>query len=219
MLIQALESIGDNYGIYGFSGYGRENVEFYVIKDIGENFGERIKRRIDKITPLHATRMGSAIRHAITKLENQDSPTKIMFLISDGRPQDRGYSREGVEKEYAVHDTHMALMEGQAEGYYTLLPDRGQGRPRLPQGDVRGYGLRSAGRNLGLAGAAAHALPPAYRLAWRDYLTGSANRRGGFETRPYTFRQITLLCLGYSSRSPLQSACAARSGRYWIPAA
>ena len=111
LLIQALESIGDNYGIYGFSGYGRENVEFYVIKDIEENFSERIKRRIDKITPLHATRMGSAIRHAITKLENQDSPTKIMFLISDGRPQDRGYSREGVEKEYAVHDTHMALLE------------------------------------------------------------------------------------------------------------
>ena len=111
LLINALESIGDTYGIYGFSGYGRENVEFYVIKDIGEVFGEKIKRRIDKITPLHATRMGAAIRHAITKLENQDAHTKIMFLISDGRPQDRGYSREGVEKEYAVHDTHMALVE------------------------------------------------------------------------------------------------------------
>ena len=111
LLINALESIGDTYGIYGFSGYGRENVEFYVIKDIGEVFGEKIKRRIDKIAPLHATRMGAAIRHAITKLENQDAHTKIMFLISDGRPQDRGYSREGVEKEYAVHDTHMALME------------------------------------------------------------------------------------------------------------
>jgi hypothetical protein len=111
LLIQALESIGDTYGIYGFSGYGRENVEFYVIKDIEESFNEKIKRRIDKITPLHATRMGSAIRHAITKLEKQDASTKIMFLISDGRPQDRGYSREGVEKEYAVHDTHMALLE------------------------------------------------------------------------------------------------------------
>lgn len=111
LLIQALESIGDTYGIYGFSGYGRENVEFYVIKDIEENFNDRIKRRIDKITPLHATRMGAAIRHAITKLEDQDAATKILFLISDGRPQDRGYSREGVEKEYAVHDTHMALLE------------------------------------------------------------------------------------------------------------
>ena len=111
LLIQALESIGDIYGIYGFSGYGRENVEFYIIKDIEESFSERIKRRIDKITPLHATRMGAAIRHATTKLENQDASTKILFLISDGRPQDRGYSREGVEKEYAVHDTHMALLE------------------------------------------------------------------------------------------------------------
>ncbi|MCH8296533.1 MAG: VWA domain-containing protein [Chloroflexi bacterium] len=111
LLINALESIGDTYGIYGFSGYGRENVEFYVIKDIDEEFSDKVKRRIDKITPLHATRMGAAIRHAITKLENQDAKTKIMFLISDGRPQDRGYSREGVEKEYAVHDTHMALVE------------------------------------------------------------------------------------------------------------
>ncbi|MEC7747420.1 MAG: VWA domain-containing protein [Chloroflexota bacterium] len=111
LLINALESIGDTYGIYGFSGYGRENVEFYVIKDINEEFSDKVKRRIDKVTPLHATRMGAAIRHAITKLDNQDAKTKIMFLISDGRPQDRGYSREGVEKEYAVHDTHMALVE------------------------------------------------------------------------------------------------------------
>jgi nitric oxide reductase activation protein len=111
LLINALEAIGDTYGIYGFSGYGRENVEFYVIKDINEAFHDRIRRRIDKIAPLHATRMGAAIRHAITKLDNQDASTKIMFLISDGRPQDRGYSREGVEKEYAVHDTHMALLE------------------------------------------------------------------------------------------------------------
>ncbi len=111
LLINALETIGDIYGIYGFSGYGRDNVEFYVIKDIEENLTDRIKRRIDKITPLHATRMGPAIRHATSKLAKQDARTKLLFLISDGRPQDRGYSREGVEKEYAVHDTKMALTE------------------------------------------------------------------------------------------------------------
>ena len=111
LLMQALETIGDTYGIYGFSGYGRENVEFYVIKDISESFQDKTKRRIDKITPMHATRMGPAIRHATSKLEAVDNKTKIIFLISDGRPQDRGYSREGVEKEYAVHDTHMALLE------------------------------------------------------------------------------------------------------------
>ncbi|MBI4233846.1 MAG: hypothetical protein HY686_05335 [Chloroflexi bacterium] len=111
LLIQALETLGDKYGIYGFSGYGRENVEFYTVKDLEETLSEHIKKRIDKIAPLHATRMGPAIRHVTTKLDGVDAKTKVLFLISDGRPQDRGYSREGVEKEYAVHDTHMALIE------------------------------------------------------------------------------------------------------------
>ena len=116
LLINALEAIGDLYGIYGFSGYGRENVEFYTIKDLDENFSDRVKRRIDRIAPLHATRMGPAIRHTTYKLDKQDARTKLMFLISDGRPQDRGYSREGVEKEYAVHDTKMALDEAKNKG-------------------------------------------------------------------------------------------------------
>jgi hypothetical protein len=116
LLIQALETIGDTYGIYGFSGYGRENVEFYVIKDVGEGYSDKVKKRLDKMSPLHATRMGPAIRHAISKLENQDAKTKFLFLISDGRPQDRGYSREGVERDYAVNDTHMALQEARQKG-------------------------------------------------------------------------------------------------------
>ncbi len=115
LLINALEAVGDRYGIYAFSGYGRENVEFYTIKDIEENFSDNIKRRIDRVSPLHATRMGPAIRHAATKLDALDAKTKLLFLISDGRPQDRGYSREGVEKEYAVHDTKMALDEAKAK--------------------------------------------------------------------------------------------------------
>jgi hypothetical protein len=116
LLINALEAIGDTYGIYGFSGYGRENVEFYTIKDLHENFSDKVKRRIDRIAPLHATRMGPAIRHAAYKLDKTDARTKILFLISDGRPQDRGYSREGVEKEYAVHDTKKALDEAKRQG-------------------------------------------------------------------------------------------------------
>ena len=116
LLINALEAIGDIYGIYGFSGYGRENVEFYTVKDLQENFSDKVKKRIERIAPLHATRMGPAIRHTAYKLDQVDARTKILFLISDGRPQDRGYSREGVEKEYAVHDTKMALDEAKEKG-------------------------------------------------------------------------------------------------------
>ena len=117
LLVNALEMLGDNYGVYGFSGYGRENVEFYVIKDIDEKFDEsKVPGRIDRIAPLHATRMGPAIRHAKNKLAKYDAKSRYLFLISDGRPQDRGYSREGVEKEYAVHDTRMALIETRRAG-------------------------------------------------------------------------------------------------------
>ena len=126
LLIHALEAIGDVYGIYGFSGYGRENVEFYTIKDIDEKFSDRVQRRIDRVAPLHATRMGPAIRHATTKLDSHEARTKLLFLISDGRPQDRGYSREGVEKEYAVHDTRMALDEARDKNInaFCLTVDR-----------------------------------------------------------------------------------------------
>ena len=120
LLINAIESLGDIYGIYGFSGYGRENVEFYTVKDIDEPFSEKIKGRVGSISPLHATRMGPAIRHATTKLDRVDARTKLLFLISDGRPQDRGYSREGVEKEYGVHDTRMALDEAKNKNINTF---------------------------------------------------------------------------------------------------
>ena len=121
LLIRALETIGDQYGIYGFSGYGRENVEFYSVKGLEEQFSDRVAKRIDGITPLHATRMGPAIRHALAKLDDVSAKTKVLFLISDGRPQDRGYSREGAEKEYAVQDTHMALLEAKSKGIIPFL--------------------------------------------------------------------------------------------------
>ena len=126
LLIQALETLGDQYGIYGFSGYGRENVEFYIIKSLQEVLSEAVRKRIDKINPLHATRMGPAIRHATSQLLQVEAKTKFLFLISDGRPQDRGYSREGVEKEYAIQDTHMALVESRRYGItpFCLTVDR-----------------------------------------------------------------------------------------------
>ena len=111
LMVNALRITGDSYGIYGFSGHGRENVDLLVIKGIDEQFSQTIERRIDSIRPFHSTRMGPAIRHAISKLETCDSKTKILFLISDGYPQDKDYGRDGNDKEYALHDTKMALIE------------------------------------------------------------------------------------------------------------
>ena len=126
LLMTALETIGDQYGIYGFSGYGRDNVEFFVIKDFDENLDQAIKKRLDKITPIRSTRMGPAIRHATHKLNLTDAKVKILVLLSDGRPQDHGYGRDRTEKEYAIHDTKQALNEAKREGItpFALTVDR-----------------------------------------------------------------------------------------------
>ena len=116
LLINALETIGDRYGIFGFSGYGRDNVEFYVIKDLDEAFSDHVIRRLDKVAPIRSTRMGPAIRHATAKLEENDAKVKVLFLVSDGRPQDHGYGRDRTEKEYAIHDTKQALVEARRKG-------------------------------------------------------------------------------------------------------
>jgi len=140
-LIKALETIGDTYAIYGFSGYGRENVEFYIIKDLEEEFSDKIKCRIDRISPIQGTRMGPAIRHATWKLEQQAARNKFLFLVSDGRPQDHGYGCDGLEKEYAINDTKMALLEARRRNItpFCLTVDRvGHDYLRTMCGDI-GY--------------------------------------------------------------------------------
>jgi hypothetical protein len=111
VLIQALESIGDSYAVYAFSGSGRGSVEFHVIKDFAESLTQRVARRVAGVEPAHATRMGAAIRHAVTKLEKVEAQTRLLFLVSDGRPYDRDYGRDANDQDYAVHDTRQALRE------------------------------------------------------------------------------------------------------------
>ncbi len=126
ILCQALEKIGDSYALYAFSGSGRADVEFSIVKDFQERLGQRIARRIDRIEPAHATRMGAAIRHAMRKLEKVEASSRLLFLISDGRPYDRDYGRDAEDLEYAVQDTRQALLEAKRRGIrpFCLTVDR-----------------------------------------------------------------------------------------------
>lgn len=126
ILCQALEKIGDGYALYAFSGSGRADVEFFIVKEFQERMSERIARRIDRIEPAHATRMGAAIRHAIRKLKKVESGSRLLFLISDGRPYDRDYGRDAEDQEYAMQDTRQALLEAKQYGIrpFCLTVDR-----------------------------------------------------------------------------------------------
>jgi hypothetical protein len=113
LMVQALEALGDEYGIYGFSGESRQSVEFYVAKELGDRLSAKVWNAIAAMHSHRYTRMGTAIRHTIRKLERQGARRKVMLLISDGYPQDIDYGPERDDREYGIHDTAQALREAE----------------------------------------------------------------------------------------------------------
>jgi hypothetical protein len=112
LMSEALEAVGDAYSMQGFTSEGRRNVKFYVIKDFTEGYSAEVERRIGGISYQNNTRLGAAIRHATTRLSHQDARTKLMIVLSDGRPYDHDYG----DSRYAREDTRMALRQARIEG-------------------------------------------------------------------------------------------------------
>jgi nitric oxide reductase NorD protein len=122
MLIMSagLESLGDRYGIYGFSGYGHDCVELFVAKEPDERFGGATLAAIAGMKPKRSTRMGPAIRHGVRKLVDSGSALKVLIVLSDGFPQDSDYGPERGNHEYGVQDTARALQEAHDKGVETF---------------------------------------------------------------------------------------------------
>jgi nitric oxide reductase NorD protein len=112
LMSEALEAVGDIYSINGFTSEGRRNVKFYVVKDFNEKYSEEIERRIGGITFQNNTRLGAAIRHAAAKLLRQESRTKLLIILTDGRPYDHDYG----DAKYAKEDVREALTEAKMKG-------------------------------------------------------------------------------------------------------
>ncbi len=111
IMAQALEELGDSYAIMGFSGHGRDNVEFYRIKEFNSELSDEVKSRIGAIEPKRSTRMGTAIRHVREKFKDVTSRAKHVILLSDGFPQDFDYGHDRRSNAYGVQDTMVALKE------------------------------------------------------------------------------------------------------------
>ena len=112
LMSEALEAVGDVYSINGFTSEGRRNVKFYVVKDFGEKYSEEIERRIGGITFQNNTRLGAAVRHASHKLLRQEARTKLLIILTDGRPYDHDYG----DARYAREDVREALTEAKVAG-------------------------------------------------------------------------------------------------------
>jgi len=131
LMCEALEAIRDEYAIYGFSGNGRDDAQFYTVKELGERYDDRVRWRIGGIYGRSKTRMGPAIRHATKRLMSVDSNVKLMILLTDGRPYDSDTYQDNA---YAQADTQMALREARREKIHLFCVTVDQeGADYLPQ--------------------------------------------------------------------------------------
>lgn len=111
LLSHAMHAVGDRFALYGFSGQGNNAVDFYILKDFQTRFTVDVDRSVGRAKPLFQNRDGAAIRHAVSKLSREEVQTRILILLTDGKPLDDQYNGS-----YAIADTKKALREARNVG-------------------------------------------------------------------------------------------------------
>jgi nitric oxide reductase NorD protein len=137
VVAEALNALGDPFAVWGFSGYGRDHVAFYVAKEFGDAWDDRARQRVGRIGFKMENRDGAAIRHATARLMKQPARARLLILLSDGKPLDCGCDH--YFDRYAQDDTRAALREARAQGVHpfciTVDPNGAKYLPRM-YGDV-----------------------------------------------------------------------------------
>jgi nitric oxide reductase NorD protein len=138
MMSEALEALGDRYAIFGFSGRGRQMVTFDVFKDFEDRLDQRVRGRIGAMTYRMENRDGAAIRHATKRLCEIEASTRLLILLSDGKPLDCGC--DVYQGNYAHADTRMALreaLEAKVNPFCITVDPEGEEYLRDLYGEVR----------------------------------------------------------------------------------
>jgi len=109
---EALQSVGDNFAMYGFSSVKRQNVRFTLLKNFNERYSDDVRGRIQAIRPGFYTRMGAAIRQATHVISTQKSSEKLLLILTDGKPNDIDH----YEGRFGIEDTRQAINEAKKLG-------------------------------------------------------------------------------------------------------
>jgi nitric oxide reductase activation protein len=115
---EAVSALGDRFAVWGFSGYGRDQVAFYLAKGFCEPWDAAARERIGAMSWKMENRDGAAIRHATHLLLQEPARERLLILLSDGKPLDCGCER--YADLYAQEDTHRALLEARRHGVHAF---------------------------------------------------------------------------------------------------
>jgi Mg-chelatase subunit ChlD len=111
-LTTALHDLGDRVALYAFNSRGRHAVQVLRVKGFDDRLDVQVTRRLAGLEPTAYTRLGAAIRHGSTILEERSgTPRRLLVVLSDGLAYDHGY-----EGRYGEADARRALTEARRRG-------------------------------------------------------------------------------------------------------
>jgi len=103
---EILEEFNVDFSINAFYSKTRNYSTYLTLKGFDENW-EKAKHKIGAVEPEGYTRIGAAIRHSGTLLDQRETKNKWIVLISDGKPNDF----DKYEGKYGINDVKQALRE------------------------------------------------------------------------------------------------------------
>ena len=122
-LTAALHDLGDRVALYAFNSQGRRAVHVTRVKGFDDQLDGRAVRRLGGLVPGAYTRLGAAIRHGGTVLEERGGTSRrLLLVLSDGFAYDHGYAGA-----YGEADARRALSEVRRRGTGCLCLSIGAG--------------------------------------------------------------------------------------------
>ncbi|HET6450374.1 MAG TPA: hypothetical protein VFI08_03645 [Spirochaetia bacterium] len=106
VMAQALDSLGDRFGIYSFYDFGPAVTLFFSLKELSEPFSPRIVERLDRFSPAVDgwSRCAVGLRHIICRLRAAEERSRVVFFITDGLPNyyEGTSGRMSMSSEYMI---------------------------------------------------------------------------------------------------------------------
>ncbi|GAB6071285.1 hypothetical protein JCM30760_23820 [Thiomicrorhabdus hydrogeniphila] len=115
LVSHAINGIGDQFAVHGFSSDGRHDLQYVRFKQFDESFDSDVHERLAGMQGGLSTRMGGAMRHAGHYLEQQNSKQKLLLVITDGEPADI----DEQDGQYLKQDAKKAVEELQSKGIHS----------------------------------------------------------------------------------------------------
>lgn len=115
ILGDVLAPMGGDLGVAAFHSNTRHDCRFVIVKRFSEPWA-RAHARLSALEPTGYTRIGPALRHATSLLEECQSRRKLLVLVSDGKPTD--YDR--YEGRHGIADVRQAVREASQKQVHTF---------------------------------------------------------------------------------------------------